>query len=136
MSSRDHNLATVQTIYAAFGRGDVPTILGTLSDDVDWETGGLDHGIPWLRPGRGRQAVVRFFESLGALEFEHFEPHTLLADDRTVVALCHLRLRVKATGKTIVESSEPHIWTFGPDGRVAAFRHAADTAQHRDALRA
>lgn len=46
MSTRDQNLATVQTIYAAFGRGDVPTILGALSEDIEWEAGGLDHGIP------------------------------------------------------------------------------------------
>ena len=26
--------------------------------------------------------MIGFFESLGAVEFEHFEPHTILADDR------------------------------------------------------
>ena len=32
------NLATVQTIYDAFGTGDVLTILETLADDVEWES--------------------------------------------------------------------------------------------------
>src|SRR5262245_1914869 len=30
-------LETVQTIYAAFGRGDVPAIIDLVSDDVEWE---------------------------------------------------------------------------------------------------
>ena len=32
------NLATVQSIYEAFGKGDVPSILDTLADDVEWES--------------------------------------------------------------------------------------------------
>lgn len=30
-------IETVQQIYAAFGRGDVPFILSQLADDVEWE---------------------------------------------------------------------------------------------------
>ena len=37
------NLQTVQDIYAAFGRGDIPAILDELADDVRW-----DH-LPELR---------------------------------------------------------------------------------------
>jgi ketosteroid isomerase-like protein len=31
------NIATVQEIYAAFGRGDIPAILDRLAEDIDWE---------------------------------------------------------------------------------------------------
>ena len=30
------NIATVQGIYEAFGKGDVPAILAVLADDVAW----------------------------------------------------------------------------------------------------
>jgi ketosteroid isomerase-like protein len=30
-------LETVQGIYQAFGRGDIPSILATVADDVAWE---------------------------------------------------------------------------------------------------
>jgi ketosteroid isomerase-like protein len=30
------NVATVQSIYEAFGRGDIPAILDRISDDVIW----------------------------------------------------------------------------------------------------
>ena len=29
---------TIRTLYDAFGRGDIPTILNMLADDVDWYT--------------------------------------------------------------------------------------------------
>ena len=31
------NLPTVQSIYEAFGKGNIPAILDVLSDDVGWE---------------------------------------------------------------------------------------------------
>jgi ketosteroid isomerase-like protein len=32
------NIATVQSLYEAFGRGDIPAILDMQADDVTWET--------------------------------------------------------------------------------------------------
>lgn len=38
---------------------------------------------------------------------------------------------MKATGKTVNQLDETHIWRFGPDGKVVSFRHRVDThAQH------
>ena len=34
------NVTKVKVIYGAFGRGDVPSILGELAADVSWEFGG------------------------------------------------------------------------------------------------
>ena len=39
---------TVEAIYAAFGRGDIPGILAALREDVEWEDDAVDQGIPWL----------------------------------------------------------------------------------------
>ena len=49
---------TVEAIYAAFGRGDIPGILGALREDVEWEHDAVDHGIPWLAPRQGRAQNV------------------------------------------------------------------------------
>ena len=76
-------LETVQHMYAAFGRGDVPAILACLAEDVQWEYGERGPSpapVPWLQPRRGRDAVIGFFEALTALEFSRFVPHKLLAD--------------------------------------------------------
>ncbi len=49
--SADTNTKTIQTMYEAFGRGDVDAILGNLTDVVDWAADG-----PPVRP-RGTGAA-------------------------------------------------------------------------------
>jgi ketosteroid isomerase-like protein len=51
------NVGTVQQIYEAFGRGDVPAILEHLADDVEWEYGLTSTDVPWLQPQHGRTEV-------------------------------------------------------------------------------
>jgi len=125
---------TVQAIYGAFGRGDVPAILAALRDDVEWEHDSVDHGLPWLRPRRGREAVGGFFADLGALAIERFEPRGFLASADQVAVVIAVDLVVKATGRR-VRDLEMHLWAFAPDGKVARFRHVVDTHQHVAAFR-
>jgi hypothetical protein len=123
------NLPTVQNIYTAFGQGDVPTILASLSKNVEWEYGGLPE-VPWLAPRKGRAGAGEFFQSLSALEITRFNPRTFLESGSTVVVLIELEFIVKATGRKVVEEDEVHIWHFGPDGLVSRFRHRVDTYRH------
>jgi len=125
-----NNTQTVQDIYAAFGRGDVPAILARLADDVEWEYGPRTTDAPWLQPRRGRDAVAGFFEALGLLEITKFNPHTFLESGDTVVALIDLDGTVKATGKSIADSEEIHIWHFASDGKVARYRHGDRHLHH------
>ncbi len=130
----DHR-QTVYAIYEAFSRGDVSTILGHLAEDVQWEYAWSDSPIPWLAPGRGRDHVARFFGSLAdQLEFNRFDINQVLAGEGIVVALVNLDVTVRATGRHIVETDEPHIWYFNDSGLVHKFRHAPDTHQHVQAL--
>jgi ketosteroid isomerase-like protein len=125
------NAKTVQDIYGAFGAGDIPAILSKLADDVDWEYGQSKNDVPWLQPRRGRNAVGGFFEAIGAgLEFHKFVPKQIIDGGDTVVALVDIEVTVKATGKRITEEDEIHLWRFGPDGKVARFRHGVDTHAH------
>ncbi len=127
-------IETVQAIYGAFGRGDVPAILAALRDDVEWEHDSVDHGVPWLRPRRGRQAVGDFFIDLSAVGIEGFEPRSFLASADQVAVVIAFEGVVKATGRRI-RDLEMHLWTFAPDGKVARFRHVVDTHQHVTAYR-
>lgn len=128
------NIQTVQTMYAAFGRGDIPAILEHLAEDVIWEYEKPDAGIPWLTPRRGRSEVPKFFEALGAIDLQKFYPKTLLESGSTVVSLNDVSFVVKATGKSVVEEDEVHIWHFDATGKVARFCHKADTHQNWLAL--
>ena len=128
------NLETVQAIYDAFGQGNVPVILDQLDEAVEWERPGAGHGVPWLKPGRGKAHVGQFFASLAVVDISKFVPVNLLAGGNQVVAVIDIELTVKATGEA-VRDEELHLWTFGPDGKVSSFHHVVDTAQHVAAYR-
>lgn len=124
------HVKTVQTIYEAFGRGDVPTILGHLADDVEWEYGHVSTNVPWLQPHRGRARVTGFFQAMADMEIQKFEPKTFLADGNVVAVLIDLEATVRSTKRRIVEEDEVHLWYFDANGKVSRFRHRADTFQH------
>lgn len=128
------NLQSVQGIYEDFGNGNIPGILDRLAADIEWERNGVDHGVPWLTPGRGKAHVGEFFASLAAVEITKFAPLNLLEGANQVIAVIDIELTVKATGK-VIKDEELHLWTFGEDGKVTAFRHVVDTAQHVAAVR-
>lgn len=127
-------IETVKHIYAAFGRGDVQSILDAVSDDVAWEyayEAAAVSAVLWLTPRHGKPGVLGFFQALGAgLSIQHFEVTAVLGEGTRVVALFDLDAEVKATGQTIRERDEVHVWHFDAAGKVIRFRHAADTLQH------
>ena len=121
-------IETVQQIYAAFGRGDVPFILSCLAEDVAWEYGASPHPAPWLQARQGRAAVPAFFDALAThCEFHRFQPTAVLGQGHLVVSLCDVEFTVRGTGVRVVEVDEVHLWHFDATGRVARFRHRADT---------
>jgi ketosteroid isomerase-like protein len=123
-------LEVVRDIYDSFGRGDIASILGHMSDDVEWEYGLTPMGVPWLEPRRGRHEVPRFFEAMAGFDLHRFQPKTFLANESVVVVLIDVDLTVKSTGKRIVEEDEVHIWYFDSQGRVTRFGHKLDSHQH------
>lgn len=128
--------AVVQDIYAAFARGDVAAILDHLADDVAWEPGMKDHGVPWLTPGSGKGHVGEFFKTVAEqLEMRAFEPVAFLPGDEYVAVVVELEAVVRRSGVTVTDR-EVHLWTFDDEGRVTALRHFLDTHQHVMASRA
>lgn len=124
------HLKTVQSIYEAFGKGDVPTILGHLAENVEWEYGIVSTNVPWLQPRQGRTEVTKFFQALADFEIQKFEPKTFLENGDVVVVLIDLEATVRSTKRRIMEEDEVHIWHFDAKGKVSRFRHRADTFQH------
>lgn len=129
------NLDTVRQIYAAFGSGDVPAILGHLHESVEWEYGGNSTDAPWLQPRHGREGAGAFFVSLGEIDIHRFAVKNLLEGEGVVAALIDIEFTVKATGKKVVEEDEVHLWHFSPEGKATRFRHRVDTLQQQRAWR-
>ncbi len=121
------NTRRVQEAYAAFGRGDIPAVLGMLTEDVEWVTPGPPEVLPGAGQRRGRPEVAGFFSALhDAQEFEHFEPQEFIAQADKVVALVQSRARIRASGR-LLESEFAHVFTLR-GGKIARFRAFADTA--------
>jgi ketosteroid isomerase-like protein len=132
------NIETVQRSYEAFGRGDIDAILEICAEDVRWEhhpTGNTaqDQDVPYMRSRSGRDVVAGFFRDMEEdFEMHSFNPRSFLAGDGLVAAVVEFELTVKATGKRI-HDEEIHLYEFGPDGKVTAFRHFLDTAKNIEA---
>ena len=127
------SIDTVQGIYAAFGRGDIPAILAALAPNVRWEEwvdqSAQRAGVPWLRAIEGRDNVAAFFGELAKMEFHGFKVDDVFGDERKVVAQVSVDVSVKATGRRF-RDEEIHLWVFDEQGRVKSFRHYNDTAKH------
>jgi ketosteroid isomerase-like protein len=127
------NVATVQEIYAAFGRGDVDGILAHLDREVDWEHDWGAETLPLYVPRRGSEAVRGFFVELSRIRITRFEPVNMLTGGDQVVAVIRLEAVEPVSGRQVVDL-QMHLWTFGADGRATAFRHVCDTWQHARVL--
>jgi ketosteroid isomerase-like protein len=129
------NLSTIQSVYAAFGRGDVPAILELVAEDVAWDrfrhgNSAQDAGLPYLAERSGREGVAGFFTALAEnLEFDAFEPVALLEGDGHVVALIDESVTNRRTGKSFKDRAA-HVWSFDEAGRITALSHLVDTAKH------
>jgi ketosteroid isomerase-like protein len=77
--------------------------------------------------------VAGFFEKVGGLEFKRFEPWLIFGSGDHVMALVGIEYLIPETGRSVSEEAEGHLWTFGPDGTVVAYRHFVDTLQHSQA---
>jgi len=133
MPSDAENLGIVRTIYEAFGKGDLTTILSLLADEVDWVYPG-PKAIPFSGTWHGRDRVAQFFAAVGEhLEVLGFGVGQFIAQGDTVVVLGHERMRVKATGR-LYETEWSHIYTLS-QGKVVIFREYANTAAVAQAFR-
>ncbi len=122
------NTELVKRIYAAFGSGDVPTIVDAFAPDGAISFEGASPAVPWHRTARGHGELPQFFAAIAAtVEFEAFEPLAFVASDEVVAVRLHLRYRVKPTGK-LVDEQQVHWWTLA-SGKVTDLRHFEDTRQ-------
>ncbi len=127
------NVAVVRGLYEAFGRGDVPAVLGQMDQGIEWNE--AENFIYADRnPYVGPQAVLEgVFMRLGS-EWEGFTvtPEEWLdAGDRIVVLGTYSGTH-KATGRQ-VRAQFAHIWSVR-EGSVVRFQQYTDTKQFADTI--
>ena len=127
------NVDVIRGLYDAFGRGDVPAVLGQMDQEIEWrEAEGFLYadGNPYVGP----QAVLEgVFMRLGT-DWEGFKvtPEEWLDAGNHVVVLGHYSGRHGATGRE-VSAQFAHVWGVR-GGRVVRFQQYTDTKQFAEAV--
>jgi ketosteroid isomerase-like protein len=129
----DPKIDTVQGIYEAFGRGDVPAILDVLTDDLDFGSEIESKIAPWHGLRRNKQQVAEFFQALAEnVEVTEFTPLSFTSNDTDVMAVIRFGLTVPATGKS--GAMDIHHWFRFDGDKVCFYRGTEDTALTADLL--
>jgi uncharacterized protein len=127
------NLDSVKAVYQAFAEGDIPSVLGFLSKDIEWTEA---EGFPYAGTYHGPHSVLtEVFMRLGS-EWNGF---AAVADEfvdggDTVVALGKYSGTYKKTGKSF-EANFAHVWKV-QDGKAIRFIQYVDTLLVHRALQA
>jgi ketosteroid isomerase-like protein len=130
------NVKTIQTIYAAFGRGDVPGVLEHVADDVEFSFNVAKPVLPWHATFKGKGELPKFFAAIGAgTTVRAFRPETFVATGSHVVVDVHFDHVLKKNGRNVIER-QVHWWTFDARGKVSRLVHYTDTAMLGEAASA
>lgn len=128
------NVIHVQSLYAAFGRGDLDYIARACAPDASWEIVGRPHDFPTFGTRVGPIGVMDFFRVLNAAKtIVEFTPQAFYACDGTVFVEGH-ELSIDRKSGFQIDTPWLHAFTFR-DGEIVRFREFADTAQLAQAAR-
>jgi uncharacterized protein len=128
------NVKLVQAMYAAFGKGDIASIVGALTADADWESVGRPADYPGFGKRKGQKAVQEFFGFVAQnVEFSEFSPREFYATGNKIFVLGHYAGKLKKTGRPF-SSDFIHVFT-AKGGKVEDFKEFLDTAQLAEAYR-
>ena len=122
------NAEIIRGVYAAFQKGDIPSVLAAMAPDIVWNEA---ENFPYAdkNPYVGPDAVLHgVFARLGG-EWDGFaviEEELIDAGD-TIVTLGRYGGAPKATGKKI-HAQFAHVWRF-KNGRIVGFQQYTDTLQ-------
>jgi uncharacterized protein len=134
METLVHYGMKVNQLYDAFNRGDVNTILNTLSNDCIWEVMGQPE-IPFAGIYHGRDDVREFFGKLmDALEMSEFTAEHIMENGNMVIATGHFIAMARKTNKRF---STPWAMTyeFNDDEQIVHFKDCFDTLTCARAMR-
>ena len=128
------NVEVAKSVYEAFGRGDIPAVLGLMAPDVRWYEA---EGNPYMPSGEawvGPEAVLHnLFSKLGS-EWDAFAVHPKTFHDAGGTVVVELRYSgtYKKTGKSL-DAQVCHVLDF-KDGKLTRFQQYVDTAKLQDVM--
>jgi ketosteroid isomerase-like protein len=125
------NVTTIQELYAAFGRGDIATVMAGFADDIVWESEG-PASLKTSGIRHGKTETMGFFAGLAE---EGLNPHLTISEyvgsGDTVMTIGRYTATSRTTGKKF-DTPIAHYWKFR-DGKVIRYVGFSNTAAAVDA---
>lgn len=127
------NVKIIESLYEAFAKGDVPTVLAAFDPQVEWweaENFIYADGNPYVGP----EAVLQGVFMRLATEWDGFtvSPKEVLDGGDTAVSQGYYSGTYKQTGKQ-ARAQYAHFFTFR-DGKIVKFQQYTDTAQFKQVV--
>lgn len=118
-------------VYAAFAEGDVPSVLGAFTDQIEWHEA---EGMPYGGIYRGGEAVAQNVFGPITEDVEGFAvtPEEFIASGDSVAVVVRYTGTGKATGKTL-DLTGVHVMEIEGD-KIARFRQFIDTAMFAEVV--
>jgi uncharacterized protein len=130
MAAQD-NVELIRKMYAAFGAGDVQTILNNVADDAEW----INYGpatIPYAGSRSGRNQILEFFQAIdSSTTGGKVTADTFISEGDTVVAIGRYTASVRNTGAQI-DTPVAHVFTVR-NGKVTKWVGFSDSARVAEA---
>lgn len=122
----------VKSLYDAFDKGDVPTVVGALDPEIRWQEA---ENYPYAdgNPYVGPQSVVDgvFARLMADIDQFTIHPANFIDGGDSVVVEGRYRGKFKATGKPL-DAQFAHVWQLR-DRKIVRFQQYTDTKQWADA---
>jgi ketosteroid isomerase-like protein len=127
----EQSVEVIKGAYAAFAKGDVPAVLGAMTDDVEWHEA---EGMPYGGVHRGPGAVAEKVFGPIVADVPDFAvtPEEFFPSGDTVAVLTRYTGTGKASGKTL-DLLVAHVWDVH-DGKITRFRMFADTVKYLEVV--
>ena len=121
------NIELVKAAYIAFGKGDLPAILGMMTEDTAIGIVGRQEDAPFFGMHTSKAGVMEFFKQLDAAHaISTFEPRRFLAAEEKVFIGGRYTWTMRKSGAS--DTTEwLHVITVR-DGKIAEWRGHNDTA--------
>ena len=128
------NVKVVQQVYAALSKGDIPTVLSLLADDVEWSMPHPQEIVPYGGKWQGREQVAKFFSVMhDHAEFQQVQLQEYIAQNDKVIVLGHIKVKAQPGGHAGSPSAHRQyendlvaVWTI-QNGKVRQMRDFMDT---------
>jgi ketosteroid isomerase-like protein len=128
------NVGVVKSLYDAFGRGDIPSVLGAMSAEIRWYQAESNpyrpSGEAWVGPD---SVLNNLFMRLGT-EWDDFavHPRSFHGAGGSVIVEARYSGTYKPTGKSM-DAQVCHVWDI-KDGKLIRFQQYVDTAKLHDVM--